>query len=267
MKLCAFSLGLQKRLTGHLKTTNSVSLVNKRHLHYPLPWPRIDHRSKTKYFMGRILGKTFLRAASGKWSEEEFKVGVKHAIKEFANILNTPALREDLKNITSEELHSCIKDSLEKISTWTLGLQIHDLSNFVIGDIRAIAGEAPDDKRHVVDIWGHRMITSHDKLERILEESGGKSGLSLKHFTDISNTAFNERLQFQVDITFNTTESYWLTNEDDAIVEGSKDHPTQSIHKWTFGSELNRTEDYPFSWIIVNINDFIPTQQASEVLI
>ena len=270
MKLCTSSLRFQTRLAGLVKTTSGVSLLHKRHLHYPLPWPKIalpwprtDHRNKLRYFLNRILGKVLLRVTSSKWSEKEFLVGAEYAIKEFASILNTPELREELKSITSEELHSCINNSLDKIQpTWTLGLQVHEISDLVVGDIRSIAGIAPEGKEHVMDLWGHKVVTSQEMMDSILKESGGKSSLTLQDFRKISNLAFNQRQQFQIDVTFNMTESYWLANEDGAIVEGSRTHTSQSNHKWTFGSQVNNMADYPFSWIITNVNDFITTNHV-----
>ena len=257
------SLWLRMCLGNYAKTVNGVTLLRKRHLHYPLPWPKIDHRSKAKNFFGLVIGKSFLRAASSRWSEKEFLAGVEFAIKEFATMLNTPELREELKNITSGELHSCIKNSLDKIQpTWTLGLQVHEISNLAVVNVRVIAGMAPDGKEHIMEIWGHRVITSQEKMDNILKETGGMSGLTLQHMRSIGNVAFNQRLEFQIEVTFNTTELYWLTNEDGAIVEGSKDHTTQSNQKWIFGSELSRTLDYPFSWIITNINDLLPTKHV-----
>jgi len=257
MKSCASSLWLRMRLGNYVKT------VHKRHLHYPLPWPKIDHRSKAKNFFALTIGKSFLRVASSRWSEKEFLAGVEIAIKEFANVLHTPELYEELKNITSEELHSCIKNSLDKIQpTWTLELQVHGISNLAVSDVRVIAGMAPDGKEHVMEILGHRVITSQEKMDNILKETGGMSGLTLQHMRSIGSESFDQRVEFQIEVTFDMTESYWLTNEDGAIVEGSKDHTTKSNHKWTFGSEFNRTADYPFSWIITNINNFITTKRV-----
>jgi len=263
MKHCTSSLWLQMCLGSYTRYMNCVSVLHKRHLHYPLPWPRIDHRSTAKYFLGRIVGKAFLRGTLCKWSEKEFLAGAEYAIKEFANMLHTPELREGLKNITNEKLHSCIKNSLDKIQpTWTLGLQVHEISNLAVGDIQLIAGMAPDGKEHIIDILGHRIVTSRDEMESILKESGGKSGLSLQDFSKIITLSYEQKVQFQIDVIFNMTELYWLTNEDGAIVEGSKDCTKQSSHKWTFGSEFNRTAEYPFSWIITNINDLLPTKHT-----
>ena len=231
-------------------------------VHYPLPWPRNDSYENESYF-GAILGQVLLGASlrahtdgKHKWSEKEFLVGAKHAVNEFASILGSPNRHDELEDITSEELCTCIKASLEKLkSGCELGLHLHDIKKLKVAIIRTVAGAAPLGQEHVIYKWGHKVITHQETMDTIAKEMD-KSGFTLQHLQNVGKHAVSQKLEFQICVDFKTSETYWLTNQDGAIIEGSKEHPVKCNHRWVFSSTLNDS-DYPFSWIITDINNFI----------
>ena len=237
---------------------------HKRHLvQYPLPWPRNCSYESESYFgaiLGQVLLGATLRAQSNgkhKWSEKEFLVGVKHAVNEFANILGSPDRHDELEDITSEELCTCVKRSLSQLdSHWELGLNLHEIKKLQIAIIRTVAGSAPEGQEHVIYKWGHKVITHQDTMDTIAKDME-KSGFTLQHLQNVGKHAVNQKLEFQICVEFKTSETFWITNQDGAIVEGSKDNPVKCDHRWVFGSTVNESNDYPFSWIITDINNFI----------
>jgi len=234
---------------------------HKRHsVHYPLPWPRSISYERESYF-GAILGKVLLGAtlrAHGKhkWSEKEFLVGAEHAVNEFASILNSPERHEELQDITSEELCTCIRHSLNQLdSRWELGLQVHNIKKPKV-DIHIVAGLAPEGQEHVIYKWGHKVVTNQETMDAIAKEME-KSGFTLQHLQNVGKHAINQKLEFQISVNFKTSETFWIVDQDGAIVEGSKEHPVKCDHRWVFGSTVNESSEYPFSWIITDINNFI----------
>ena len=236
----------------------------KRYLeHYPLPWPRNSSYDNESYF-GAILGKVLLgatlRAHSNKkqrWSENEFLAGVKHAVNEFANILSNPQRHDELDYITSEELCKCVKHSLSQLDThWKLNFDLHEIKKLRVVIISTIAGSAPEGQEHVIYKWGHKVITHQETMDAIAKEMD-KSGFTLQHLRNVGKHAVNQKLEFQISVDFKTSETFWITNKDGAIVEGSQHDLVKCDHRWVFGSTVNESNEYPFSWVITDINNFI----------
>jgi len=233
----------------------------KRHLeHYPLPWPRNSSYENESY-LGAILGKVLLgatlRAHTQKWSEKEFLAGVKHAVNEFASILSNPQRHDELDYITSEELCTCVKHSLSQLDTqWKLSLNLQEIKQLRVVFISTVAGSAPEGQEHVIYKWGHKVITHQDTMDAIAKEMD-KSGFTLQHLLNVGERAANQKLEFQISVDFKTSEMFWIMNENGAIIEGSKNDLMKCNHRWVFGSMVNESNDYPFSWVINDINNFI----------
>lgn len=252
----------------HQRTTKVNTHLHLRYhkrnlVHYPLPWPRNCSYESESYF-GAILGQVLLGAtlrahSQGKhrWSEKEFLVGAKHAVNEFASVLNSPDRHNELEDITSEELCRCIKASLKQLDGGSeLGLHLHDVKKLKVAIIRTVAGSAPEGQEHVIYKWGHKVITDQGTMDTIAKEME-KTGFTLQHLQNVGKYAMNQKLEFQICVAFKTSETFWITNKDGAIIEGSKDQPVKCDHRWVFSSLVNESNDYPFSWIITDINNFI----------
>ena len=259
-----------RQRTTKVNTNLHLIKYHKRSLaHYPLPWPR-DRSYESDSYIGAILGQILINAtlrahSNGKyrWSEKEFLGGVKHAVSEFVSILGSPDRHDELQGITSEELCTCVKRSLDQLdSRWELGLHVHEIKKLKVAIIRTVAGTAPEGQEHVIYKWGHKVVTDQETMDVIAKEME-KSGFTLQHLQNVGKLAVNQKLEFQVCVAFKTSETFWIANQDGAIVEGSKDYPVKCDHRWVFGSTVNESDDYPFSWVITDINNFIKAKSNS----
>ena len=246
-------------LSSSLRPFTSVAYSNP----YPLPWPHHTQEPRpTDRLLQRLVGYFLLSKIIRKWGyvfdRREFLDGAKEAILSVTELLFSNE-RSKLDQLLQPKLFKAVNSSLSSLPPDSRGqLEIESISGLKLAKVMSVMGTAPPDDEHVVLWLGQKIVTPKSKMEEFRSPDSSKGlQITFKLGSEITLEAVNNRMEFFLTVSFLTKEKYMLLDKDEVVLEGT--NKTRSgYHQWIFSSTVDwDNEDYPFSWRIYDINNYL----------
>ncbi len=227
---------------------------------YPLPW---NHNRKplrpNDPYLHRQVGLFLLRRVANlhgsNFSVSEFLHGVRDAVYSLAKAITDQETHSQLELFLGRRLCSAVRRSLGALpENAHIHLDIESIRNMHLSSINATVGMADQGDEHVISWLGQSVITSQTGLQNLMDED---SRFTFSKAREIGKEATFSRLEFRLGVSFGTKEKFAVLDEEGRVVMGSNQF-RDCFHFWTFSSLVAwETDEYPFQWIIVDVNDFV----------
>lgn len=239
--------------------------VNMSDSNYKLPWAQ--HSApfyEREQLINRIAGLFLLRRIASShgysFSVSDFLQGVKEAVFSLAGILSTPERQDSLHAILHPRLYERITPSLASLQYGSrMHLDVESIRHLQLCCVNSVIGATEPGDEHTLSWLGQRVITSRTEL-RALDEINAK--ITFQSGREIALEAASTHMEFQLGVSFKTKEKFAILNSTSEVVTGSNQF-RDCYHLWRFSSSVdwNGDIDYPFTWIIADINNHLNTSQ------
>lgn len=245
---------------GNRRTLHSSEVSRYEDEGYPLPWvhSRKPVRPSDPY-LHRLVGLFLLKRVANlhghRFSASEFLDGVRDAVYSLAEVMVHQDRHSQLEQFLGPRLHSAVSPALASLPEKAhIHLDIESIRNMHLSSVNAIVGEADLGDDHVISWLGQRVITSQSRLQNLMDE---ESRFTLERARELGREATLSRLEFRLGVSFGTKEKFAVLDEEGHVVIGSNQF-RNCYHLWTLSSLTSwETEEYPFQWTIVDVNDFV----------
>ena len=226
---------------------------------YPLPWPHhfrpIARRSP---LLHRLAGQFLIYRGSKRWgsgfSTTDFLLGVADAVKAFTKVLNEKDRYHDLKTMLSPSLYNSIKASLDNLPEGAvIDMDVSAIKGQTLCSVNAIFGDVNPDDEHSIEWLGQKVLTSKSRMMQIIE---GDSSFTFRNARVLGAEATLNRLEFILGVSFFTRTWFKIVGDTGQTLQGH-DQYVDEFHFWKFSSLVDRDKEYPFEWIITDINNFL----------
>lgn len=225
---------------------------------YTLPWPRYSRPiAQRAPLLHRLAGQFLLfhgaKRLGSHFSTTEFLLGVSDAVKAYTEVLNEHRY-QDLEVMLSPSLYKAVDASLRNLPVGAkLDMDVSAIKGQTVCSVNAIFGDANPDDEHSVEWLGQKVLTSKSQMMKILE---GESTFTFRNARALGAEATLNRLEFVLGISFFTRSSFKVINDTGQILIGNNRY-IEDFHYWKFSSVVDYDRDYPFEWIITDINNFL----------
>lgn len=227
---------------------------------YPLPWPHFDKpfpvgESPWSRLAGLfLLKRLLLNHGDHHFSLSELLQGVRDCVFHVAAVLSDPVRHVELREIVHPDLHRTLQSALQGLpSSARLQVDIESLQHLRLAAVNTIIGDAPQDDTHTISLLGQKIITSQKAMEEVIEN---RDRFTAQTARNMGREAFLTKIVIQFMVSFSTTETYSIIEEDGRILMGSNT-PREACHIWKFGSAFDWGSSYPLQWTIYDINQYL----------
>ena len=239
-------------------TSKVQSLTATEHKEYSLPWPRYSRPiARRAPLLHRLAGLFLLHRGSEKlrsvFSTADFLLGVSDAVGAFTDALNENR-HHDLEAMLSPSLYKAIDVSLLSLPLGaTIDMDTSIIKGQTICSVSAIFGDATPDDEHSIEWLGQKVVTSKSQMMKLIE---GDSMFTFKKARALGTEATLNRLEFVLGVSFFTRACFKVLSNTGQLIQGHN-HYVDDFHYWEFSSLVHYDKEYPFEWIITNINNFM----------
>lgn len=228
---------------------------------YQLPWTQhhtpFTHRES---LINRTVGIFLLRRIAGShgcsFSVSDFLQGVKEAVFSLADILSTPERQDSLHTILSPRLYERVRSSLDSLPSGSrMHLDVESIRHLQLCCVNSVIGATEPGDEHLFEWLGQRVVASRSEL-RAMDEIDAK--FTFQSGRELALEAASTHMEFQLGASFRTKEKFAILDSTGEVVAGSNQFQ-DCYHMWRFSSDVpwNADIDYPFSWRILDINDYL----------
>ena len=199
------------------------------------------------------------------FDRREFLDGAKEAILSVTELLFSNE-RSKLDQLLQPKLFKAVNSSLSSLPPDSRGqLEIESISGLKLAKVMLVTGTAPPDDEYVVLLLGQKIVTLKSKMEGFKPPDFSK-GLQIASQlgSEMALEAFRNRVEFFLTVSFLTKEKYILLDKDEVALEGGN-KTRFGYHQWIFSSTVHwDNEDYPFSWRIYDINNYLSKKVIND---
>ena len=225
---------------------------------YSLPWPHYSKPlARRAPLLHRLAGQFLLHRGSNRmgsaFSTTDFLLGVSDAVKAFVDALNENRYH-DLEAMLSPSLYKSIVTSLRNLPPGAvIDLDTSVIKGQTLCSVCAVFGDATPDDEHSIEWLGQKVVTSKSRMMKLIE---GDSSFTFKNARALGTEATLNRLEFILGVSFFTRTCFKVVGDTGQLVQGHN-HYVDDFHYWKFSSLVHYDREYPFEWIITNINNFL----------
>ena len=228
---------------------------------YVLPWSQhAKPLSQREPLVNRTVGLFLLRRIAGShgysFSISEFLEGVREAVFSLAGLLSSPERHESLQTVLDPRLYDNVRSSLERLPDGArMHLDVESIRQLQLACVNSVVGATEPGDEHTFSWLGQRVIASRTEL-RAMDEIDAK--FTFQSGRELALEAASTHMEFQLGVSFRTKEKFAVLDRSGEVVAGSNQF-RDCYHFWRFCStvEWNADIDYPFSWIISDINNHL----------
>ena len=232
---------------------------------YTLPWRQYPTPFFNREpFINRTLGLFLLRniASSHGYSFglSEFLEGVKEAVFSLAGILSTPGRQDALSTVLHPRLCETIQSSLDGLPDGSrMHLDVESIRHMQLSCVNSVIGATEPGDEHTFTWLGQTVIASQSELQA-MDDIGAK--FTFQSGRELAMEAAHTHMEFQVGVGFKSKEKFAVLDSSGEIVAGSNQF-RDCYHLWKFTSDVEwETDiDYPFTWTILDINNYLSSGQ------
>lgn len=228
---------------------------------YTLPWTQHPTAfTNREPLLNRTLGLFLLRNIASShgysFSVSDFLEGVKEAVFSLARILSTPERQDALPTVLHPRLCESIKSSLDALPSGSrMHLDVESIRHMQLSCVNSVIGATEPGDEHTFTWLGQRVVTSQSELQA-MNDIGAK--FTFQSGRELAMEAAHTHMEFQVGVSFKTKEKFAVLDNSGEIVAGSNQF-RDCYHLWKFTSsvEWETDIDYPFSWTVLDINNYL----------
>ena len=255
----------QKGWSYKLLCTNkmllSTNLEQETNRKYSIPWPHYSRPiARRAPLLHRLAGHFLLsrgsRLLGSVFSTTEFLLGVSDAVKAYTDVLCEHCNGyHDLKAMLSPSLYKSVENSLSNLPGGAkLDMDVDAIKGQTLCSVNTIFGNANPDDEHSIEWLGQKVLTNKSRMMEIFE---GDSSFTLQNARALGAEATLNRLEFVLGVSFFTRTCFKVVDDTGQVLLGGKNQYVEEFHYWKFSSLIHYDKDYPFEWIITDINNFI----------
>ena len=248
-------LGLPLHATQLMKSSTGAGSERNE---YILPWPHCSRPiARRAPLWHRIAGQFLLHRGSQRlgtfFSTSDFLLGVSDAVKAYGEAINQTSY-QDLEAMLSPPLYKIINSSLCNLSEGSeVDMAVTAVKGQALCSVSAVFGHASQDDEHSIEWLGQKLVTSKSRMMEILE---GNSNFTFKNARSLGAEATMNRLEFILGVSFFTRTYFKVVDSSGQILQGNNEF-VDDYHYWKFSSQVAYEEEYPYKWIIADINNFM----------
>ena len=228
---------------------------------YTLPWIQYPTPFASREpFLNRTLGLFLLRNIASShgysFSVSEFLEGAREAVFALSGILSTPDRQNSLATILHPRLCEQIRTSLERLPSGSrMHLDIESIRHMQLSCVNSVIGATEPGDEHMFNWLGQKVIASQSEL-KAMHDIGAK--FTFQSGRELAMDAASTHMEFQLGVSFKTKEKFAVLDSSGEIVAGSNQF-RDCFHLWKFSSDVEWEADidYPFSWTILDINNYL----------
>ena len=246
-----------------LKLSTLSEHTEKTGEYYTLPWPHYtEPLARRAPLLHRLAGQFLLHRGSkllgSEFSTTEFLLGVGDAVKGYASVLNERRY-QDLETMFSPSLYKAIDSSLHRLPVETeLIIDVTAIKGQTLCSVNTTIGDANPGDEHAIKWLGQTVLTSKSRMMEIFE---GESRFTYRDAHALGTEATLSRLKFVLGVSFLTRACFKVVDSTGQILQGH-DQYIDEFHYWKFTSLVDYDREYPFEWIVVDINNFMHNSQC-----